>query len=95
MPKFLSRVENPGSLPEYTIADIQAIRAVRRGEASPEQQIRAFSWIIESVSIVGAANIYHNPHDMAISVGRSSVGKHLMNLTSIPIEELVKAAKDG
>lgn len=95
MRRFLSKIEDPGSLPEYEIADIQAIRAVRRGEASPAQQTRAFEWIVEKVSMVGASNIHHNPHDMAISVGRSSVGKHLMNLTSIPIEALIKVVKNG
>lgn len=94
MKNLISRIDPPGSLPTFSIEDIYAIRAVRRGEASAEQQIRAFRWIVEKVSIVGASNIYHNPHDMAISVGRSLVGKHLMNLTSIPIEAVAKEAKN-
>lgn len=89
MRKLTSRIEPPGSLPVFSIEDIQAIKAVRRGEASPEQQIRAFEWIVANVSIIGASNIYDNPHDMAVSVGRSSVGKHLINLTSTPIEKLI------
>jgi len=38
--------KNPIEKPDYVEADVQALRAVHRGMATPEQQKRAIEWMI-------------------------------------------------
>ena len=40
--------EDPLKRPDYTEADVQALRAVSRGHATPEQQTRAIDWLIHA-----------------------------------------------
>lgn len=36
--------------PEYEVADVSALQALGRGEASPDQQKRALKWLIEKAA---------------------------------------------
>lgn len=82
----IARAEHPASLPAYELADVQAIKAVHRGDASPEQQQRAVEWILTKVSRIGALCYHTEPISMAFDAGRCSVGKHLLHFITTPIE---------
>jgi hypothetical protein len=40
--------KDPLERPDYTEAEIQAVRALRRGEASARQQVMALEWLIRA-----------------------------------------------
>lgn len=67
----------------FDVADIAAMKALRDGVASPEQQTRALAWIIEY-----AARTYVNPYalgsdgdrDTAYGCGCKHVGEQIVKL---------------
>lgn len=74
----------------YEIADVAAIQALQRGEATPEQQQRAFDWIVNQ-----AANTYDleyrtEPRDHAFCSGRRFVGLQLIKLLKLNMAALTR-----
>lgn len=72
-------------------ADASAMRALERGEATPEQQKRALSWIIN----VGAATYNQSftpgqPDASAFAEGRRYVGLQIVKLLHINPKAFVK-----
>lgn len=86
--------------PEYDYSDIAAMRALREGKASPEQQMRALDWIIEK-----AAGFREEPfrsdadggeRETSYALGRQHVARQIVKLLTLPgeiVNELRK--KDG
>jgi hypothetical protein len=74
----------------YEIADVAALQALARGEASAEQQRRALIWITES-----AAGVYletFHPDDARWSdfaQGRRFVGLSITKLCRLNVQELI------
>lgn len=74
----------PWHPPAYEIADLRAVQALARGEASAEQQQRALDWIVSR-----AAQTYDepffpdNPRVTDYLLGRRSVGLALVKLTRL------------
>lgn len=74
----------------YEIADVAAIQALQRGEATPDQQQRAFDWIVNQ-----AANTYDleyrtEPRDHAFCSGRRFVGLQLIKLLKLNMAALTR-----
>ena len=72
----------------YTDADVSAIQALQRGEATPEQQKRALEWIVNS-----AANTYDleyrtEPRDHAFCSGRRFVGLQIVKMLKLSLAAL-------
>lgn len=72
----------------YELADVAAIQALQRGEATPDQQQRAFDWIVNQ-----AANTYDleyrtEPRDHAFCSGRRFVGLQLIKLLKLNLAAL-------
>lgn len=59
-------------------ADITAIQALERGEASPEQQKRALKWIIDNAAQTHDVEYRSEPHDHAFCSGRRFVGLQII-----------------
>ena len=67
--------------PDYSIVDIQALRAVATGNASSGQQKRAMEYIINVVA--GTYDIPFRPDSEGatlVAVGKAIVGKHIVGL---------------
>lgn len=88
----MSSPKNPAFfLCAWEVADISAVQALERGDASPEQQKRALNWIIRS-----AAATYDNtffpgqPDASAFSAGRRFVGLELVKLLHLNPSAFIK-----
>ncbi len=70
---------------QYEPADVGAIKAVGRGDATPEQQRRALDWIIRQ-----ACQTYEEQFDPDSArvtdflLGRRSVGQQIIKLFNMP-----------
>lgn len=72
----------------YTDADVAALQALQRGEATPEQQKRALEWIVNA-----AANTYDleyrtEPRDHAFCSGRRFVGLQIVKMLRLSLAAL-------
>ena len=72
----------------YTDADVSAIQALQRGEATPEQQKRALDWVVNQ-----AANTYDleyrtESRDHAFCSGRRFVGLQVIKLLKLNLAAL-------
>lgn len=69
---------------DYGVAEISAIQALERGEATPEQQKRALAWIINHAA--GTYNSTFHPdgaHTSAFAEGRRYVGLQCIKLLKL------------
>jgi hypothetical protein len=71
----------------YDLPDMAALKALRDGRATPEQQQRALSWIVEC-----AARTYVDPFDIeservtAYAAGMAHVGRQIVTLLNMRTE---------
>lgn len=68
----------------YEPQDMHAVQALRRGDATPDQQKRALAWIIESAA--GTYDLSYRPdsdRDTAFAEGRRFVGLQLVKLLNL------------
>ena len=73
--------------PEYEPADVAAIQALARGNASMDQQKRALAWFIEKAA--GAYEMSYRPggiegdRDSAFAEGRRFVGNQVVKMIKL------------
>lgn len=73
----------------FEIADVAAIQAVYRGEASPEQQKRAMDWIVKSAAQIGGQSFRAgDSHATAFAEGRRFVGAQTLGLLGLRLDDL-------
>lgn len=66
--------KDPLERPDYTEADVQAIRALQRGEASPSQQTRCLEWLIGAFGTHDTSFRPEGPYLTAFAEGRRYAG---------------------
>jgi len=66
--------KDPLARPDYTEADVWAIRALHRGEATPEQQKRALAWMVRAFGTHDTSMRPGDPHLTAFAEGRRHAG---------------------
>lgn len=77
----------------YEAADIRAIQALSAGEATPEQQQRAFKWIVEEASAY--LEFAYRPgqegeRDTTFALGRQFTGQQIVKMTRLNAAALVR-----
>ena len=75
--------------PSYEKADISAIKGVVAGTATPEQQVRAMRYIIET--LCGAYDLSYRPgsdRDTAFAEGRRFVGLQIIKAIKLDLSAL-------
>lgn len=70
--------KDPLERPDYTEADVHAVRALQRGEATPDQQIRALEWMILAFGTHDTSFRPGDPYLTAFAEGRRSAGTTLV-----------------
>ncbi len=65
----------------YDVADIAAIQACLKGEATPEQQKRAMEWIMYKAANMNDLEYRTDGRDHAFASGRRYVGMQIYKLT--------------
>ncbi len=79
--------------PKWGKADAAAIQALLRGEATPDQQIRAINYIVVSLCAVNEMSFRAGPDGeraTAFAEGRRFVGGQITKLTKVPMSKLRK-----
>lgn len=83
-----TRAQGPHIPPPYDLADVSAVQALARGDATPDQQQRALRWIIERAAGSYEFNYYPSDRDTAFALGRAFVGQQLVKLTKLSVSDL-------
>lgn len=77
----------PLSLPETAPADASAIKALNRGDATPEQQRRALDWIIKKACLIGTLPFDLDSDRVSnLNMGRQFVGLQILHVVTEPME---------
>ncbi len=75
-----------------TKAEVAALQALRRGEASPDQQLRALECIIGKISDRNGMSFrpggLEGDRDTAFAEGRRFVGNQIVRLTKLPLSKI-------
>jgi len=69
---------NPIARPDYTEAEVQALRALQRGVASDRQQILALEYLIRAAGTHDLSYRPGDPHATAFAEGKRFVGTTLV-----------------
>lgn len=78
--------------PHYENADVGAIQALARGDASPEAQRRALDWIINAASATYDQSFHpDNARLTDFAEGRRFVGNQIVKLTKLNLSKLQRA----
>jgi len=76
------------------LADLHAIRALARGDASEEQQRRALRCIIEELSgLYRLSYVSESDRDTSFAEGRRSVGFAIVGIVKLGADEIGRAYK--
>lgn len=79
------------AMPEIAVADAAAIKALARGDASPEQQKRALDWVVKKACAIGSVSFDAQSSELtAFNEGKRFVGVLLVNVLNDPIEKFKK-----
>ena len=70
--------EDPVAKPDYVEADVQAIRALGSGLATPAQQKRALDWMIKSFGTYDTSYRPDSERDTVFAEGRRHAGMILV-----------------
>lgn len=85
----------PGGIPYHDIADVAAMQALARGEATPDQQKRALDWIIILAAQTYRSQYRQNDRDHAFVAGRAFVGQTIVGVLKLNIATLKKRERDS
>lgn len=75
----------------YEPADVSAIQALHRGEATPDQQKRALDWIIGAAGTYDLSYRPDSDRDSAFAEGKRFVGLQLVKLLKLNMAAIKQA----
>lgn len=74
---------------DWDKADAIAMQALQRGEATPDQQIRALKWIVNAAAMTYDETFVAGQQDVsAFLAGRRSVGTQIVKLCNVATRTL-------
>lgn len=75
----------------HTIADVSAVQAIANGTATPDQQVRAFDWIVRTAAATWQDTFHPESERVATFMqGRRFVGLKLLALRELSVNDLLK-----
>lgn len=83
--------EKPWVPPKWKKPDVAALQALLRGEATPDQQIRAINYIVVALCGVNEMSFRAGPdgeRETAFAEGRRFVGHRITTMTKIPLSKI-------
>lgn len=87
--KLFGQNANPAYSYPHSVADVAAVQAVSQGRATPDQQIRAYAWIIERAAMTYDETFHPESDRMSnFMQGRRFVGLKLVLLSKVNIQRL-------
>lgn len=83
----------PWKPPEWQKADAQAVKALARGDATPEQQRRALDWIIREACATYEFAFHPGADDREtnLALGRQMVGQQIVKLINLDLQRIGQA----
>lgn len=82
---------------KYLKADVAAIQAMKRGEATADQQVRAIEFIVGTISDRNGMSYrpggVDGARDTTFAEGRRFVGNQIVKLTNIPLSKIRDSPK--
>lgn len=83
----------PWKPPEWQNADAQAVKALARGDATPEQQRRALDWIIREACATYEFAFHPGANDREtnLALGRQMVGQQIVKLINLDLQRIGQA----
>jgi hypothetical protein len=76
---------------KYDDLDVEAIKAIAAGNASPGQQQRGLNWIIHKAAMTYDEPFVPGQVDLTSHLtGRANVGRQIVKLVNVPIDLLSK-----
>lgn len=72
----------------YSVADVAAVQAVARGDATKDQQQRALNWIIYNAARAYDLDYRPDSRDHAFASGRRFTGLEIITILKINIGKL-------
>lgn len=95
-PRDASRPWMPVEISENTIADIACLKAIARGDATEEQQLRGMAFILEVIcDRHGMSYRPDSPRDTDFAEGKRFVGNQIVKLSRLDLTKLRKGNVDG
>jgi hypothetical protein len=79
---------------EWEVPDAAALQALARGDATPDQQLRALKWVIEAAAGTYEHTFVPGASDQSTYLeGRRSVGLQMVKLLKVSLPALKQAAE--
>jgi hypothetical protein len=85
-----TRATGPHIPADYDVADVSAIQALHRGDATEDQQQRALRWLIEKAAGTYEFNFYPTDRETAFALGREFVGQQVVKMLKLSVSGLMK-----
>lgn len=77
-------------VPEFTKHEVESVKALYAGEASPEQQRRALALIVNRLARAhDVSYVPRDPHASSFLAGRAFVGAQVLKLVNLPVGALI------
>ena len=73
---------------QYELADVAALKALERGDATTEQQQRALLWLVHCAALTHDIEYRPDSRDHAFASGRRFVGLQIIKLLKIDMAKL-------
>jgi hypothetical protein len=87
-------VRKSGTVADYTVADVRAVKSLMAGTASEEQQKRAWDWIINrACAFRSEPYVSASDRDTTYNLGRGAVARMVLHLATLP-ENIINEMKD-
>lgn len=81
----------PLQLPPTSVRQVRALKALSKGEASLEQQILAYQYLVKDLCEIGGLSFHADSMELTcFNEGRRHVGLTVLNLVETPLETLKK-----
>lgn len=77
---------------DWELPDAAAMQALARGDATPDQQLRALKWVIEAAAGTYEHTFVPGAHDQSTYLeGRRSVGLQVVKLLKVDVAAMKQA----
>jgi hypothetical protein len=87
----MKKVKKKSLFCDYEVADISAVQALVRGDATPEQQKRALNWVIYNAAMTYEHPFCDDDRESNHLIGRQFVGRQIVKLTKLDVQAFIKA----
>lgn len=85
----------PYSVAPGALGGIRALKAVSRGDATPEQQKQALDWIVYVACQTYGDDYRTDPRDHAYTAGRRAVGLAITSALTLDLNKMKKDTENG